>query len=295
MGVDLYVGGHASRVQGEPQNLGGKRMFTAAHPPQICAYSEPIEGTLDSGAYTDVIADRRLTYEAALDRQFAWEIRAAAKWGLPFQAEGFVSYDRLIDEKWVAGQRHKQRWSVKEGDGAVEETIAAARYLDSQRERITPRTLILSCQGVDAFQYQECMAEVLKLAKPHDWIGLGGWCILGMRKSWMPTFWQTMRAVLPQIASAGVRHVHIFGVLFLKALGGLLHLADACGLTVSTDSTAPVLACTWKNWKKAGARDPYWRNNVNWWKTTLTNLRQSEYYKAPPQLPAARQEALCFI
>lgn len=298
MDIDLYVGGHCGRVQGEPQDLGGKRMFTAAHKPERVVHREPIEGTVDSGAFTDVMEDRRLTLEAALDRQLAWEGSATDKWGVPFAADGFVSYDRLIDEKWIAGQRHKRRWSVKEGESAVAETIAAAQYLAGRREHLAPRRLILSCQGVDAYQYQECVAEVLKVASPNDWIGLGGWCILGMRKSWMPTFWQTLRLVLPMIAASGVRHIHIFGVMYEPALGGLLYLADQHTLadgsqqfTVSTDSTKPVLACTWKNWKKAGARERYWRDNVAWWKETLANLRQSkEHYKAPPNIPPARQE-----
>lgn len=300
MGIDLYVGGHASRVQGEAQDLGGKRMFTAAHPPQICAFTGLIEGDLDSGAFTDVMENKRLTYEAALDRQLAFERKATEKWGKPFQARRFVSYDRLIDEKWVAGKRIKERWDINEAESAVEETVAAAQYLDSRRDDLTPRGLILSCQGVDAFQYQECVTEVLKLARLDDCIGLGGWCILGKQQRWMPTFWQTLRLIVPMIARAGVRRLHIFGVLFQPALGGLLWLADqhklADGspqLTVSTDSTAPILACTWKNWKKAGARERYWRDNVAWWQRTLANLRTSDFYKAPPTIEPTRQE--CFL
>jgi hypothetical protein len=300
MGVDLYVGGHASRVQGEAQDLGGKRMFTAAHAPQTCAFTDTIEGDLDSGAYTDVMDNKRLTYEAALDRQLMFERKATEKWGVLFQARRLVSYDRLIDEKWVAGERRKERWTIKDGDKAVEETIAAATYLASRRADLSPRGLILSCQGVDAFQYQECMVEVLKLATPDDCIGLGGWCILGMRRSWMPTFWQTLRLILPMIAQTDVRRIHIFGVLYQPALGGLLWLADQYKMddgspqfTVSTDSTAPILACTWKNWKKAGARERYWRDNVAWWQNTLGNLRASEHYEEPPQLEPMRQE--CFL
>lgn len=274
-------------------------MFTAAHPPQICTYTEEIEGDVDSGAFTDVMGDRRLTFEAALDRQLAFERKASEKWGMPFQARRFVSYDRLIDEKWVAGERIKERWDVKDAESAVTETIAAAKYLAGKRSDLVPRGLTLSCQGVDGFQYQECMAEILKLATPDDCIGLGGWCILGMRKRWMPTFWQALRLVLPMIAASGVRRIHIFGVLYQPALGGLLWLADRYRVgdeyqfVVSTDSTAPVLACTWKDWKKAGARERYWKDNVRWWKDTLGNLRQSEHYKAPPVLAPARQE--CFL
>jgi hypothetical protein len=137
--VRLLVGGHASRVQGEPQDLAGDRMFTAAHPPQTVPFAVDarIDGTIDSGAFTDP-PHKRLTPDQALTRQLDWETRASAKWGLPFRASGLVSYDRLIDEKWIAGERHKQRWSVAEGDSAVAETVAAAQYLASQRA--APRT-----------------------------------------------------------------------------------------------------------------------------------------------------------
>ena len=289
--VRLFVGGHASRVQGEPQDLAGDRMFTAAHPPQTGPFAEDaqITGVIDSGTFTDP-PEKRLTSESALSRQLAWEVKASAMWGIPFQAMGLVSYDKLIDEKWVAGKRYKQRWPVREAESAVTETIAAAAYLSSQRKAIAPRTLILSCQGVDAFQYKECVAEVLKLAQPHDWIGLGGWCILGRERRWMPTFWQALRLILPMIARSGVRHIHIFGVLYLEALGGLSWLADRYELTVSTDSTGPILNCTWKDQKKSGARMPYWRDNVAWWVNTLANLRDTRYYKEPPRLAPARQE-----
>jgi hypothetical protein len=287
--VRLLVGGHASRVQNEAQDLAGYRMFTAAHPAQRVVFRDTLDGTLDSGAFTDP-PHKRLTPDRALDRQLAWETHASDKWGMPFRASGLVSYDRLIDEKWIAGKREKRRWSVAEGESAVGETVVAAQYLASQRATLTPRRLILSCQGVDAYQYQECVTEVLKVATPDDWIGLGGWCILGMRQTWMPTFWQAMRLILPQIAVTGVRHIHIFGVLFLPALGGLAWLADQHELTVSTDSTAPVLACTWANWKKAGVRERYWRDNVNYWVQTLANLRDTPFYKEPPVLQPVRQE-----
>ena len=98
--------------------------------------------------------------------------------------------------------------------------------------------------------------------------------------------------MLPHVAAAGVPHVHIFGVLYQHALGGLVWLCDQHGLTVSTDSTAPVLACSRRDLDKAGARAPYWRDNVNWWLESLAGLRDTPHYKAPPQLSPARQEAL---
>ncbi|HET8647334.1 MAG TPA: hypothetical protein VFO85_17690 [Vicinamibacteria bacterium] len=294
--VRLFVGGHTARVQGEPQNLGGDRMFTAAHRPNRVAGGHTVDvyGLLDSGAFTDP-PHKRLTPVAALDRQLTWERRASDLWGFAFQAAGLVSYDLLIDETWVAGERHKRRWDVRSADAAMGITVEAARYLAGERARLAPRTLILSCQGVDAYQYDDCAAEVLQVARPGDWIGLGGWCILGRQRRWMPTFWQTLRRVLPRIAQAGIGHVHIFGVLYQPALGGLTWLADQHGLTVSTDSTAPVLACTWRGeakLKKAGARHPYWRDNVRWWIETLANLRETPHYTEPPRIEAARQETL---
>lgn len=291
-GVRLFVGGHCGRVQGEPQDLGGERMFTAAHQPERVTHAAPVVGLLDSGAFTDP-PHKRLTPETALARQLAWEQLAGSKWGAPFQAHGLVSYDLLIDETWVAGERHKRRWSVAEAERAVRTTVEAAAYLASQRQHLAPRTLILSAQGVDALQYAECAAAVLQHAQPGDWFGLGGWCILGRQKRLLPVFWQTLNLTLPMVALAGLMHVHIFGVLYLPALGGLLWLADHYGLSVSTDSTAPVLACTWKDWKKAGVRKRYWRDNVAWWQQTLANLRQSDYYRKPPEIAPARQE--CFL
>lgn len=287
--VRLFVGGHCGSVQGEKQDLGGDRMFTAAHRAETKRFSTPITGLLDSGAFTDK-PEKRLTPEGALNRQLDWEQDASRKWDMDFRAYRLVSYDLLIDEKWVAGKKHKQRWTVKEAEQAVETTIGAARYLASQREQLAPRKLVLSCQGVDAIQYEECAIEVLKVAQPEDWFGLGGWCILGRQKRWMPTFWQALRRILPRIAQTGIKNVHIFGVLYQPALGGLVWLADQYGLSVSTDGTSPILACTWKDKKKSGARRPYWRDNVAWWLDTLANLRSSEHYRNPPSLAPARQE-----
>lgn len=288
--VRLFVGGHASRVQGERQDLLGDRMFSAAHYPQCAILSaDGLTGMLDSGAFTDS-PEQRLTPQGALTRQLAWEQRASTRWGFPFQAAGFVSYDRLIDETWVAGEKHKRRWTVQAAESAVRETVEAAHYLAGQRIHLAPRRLILACQGVDGGQYDECTTEVLKVAQLQDWIGLGGWCILGRQKRWIPTFWQALRLVLPRIARAGVTHVHIFGVLYEPALGGLAWLADQIGLTVSTDNAGPILNCTWADKKKSGARFPYWRDNVNYWIQTLANLRTSIYYREPPRSAVARQE-----
>lgn len=295
MGVTLFVGGQPGTIQGERESLEGNRMFTAVRSPQNAAFDNVanVHALLDSGAFSDSPKDR-LTPEGALNRQLTFEDKASNKWGGDWKAQAFVSYDLLVDEVWVSGKRHKRRWSISEADIAVNKTVEAAKYLVSQRQRLSPRRLILSAQGVDAIQYRECMQEILAVAGPNDIIGLGGWCILGRFKSWLPEFWRTLRITLPLIAQNGNKDIHIFGVLYQPALGGLLWLADYYGLRVSTDSSAPIksAACTTAaKRKKAGVRcaSGYWRDNVDWWVNSLDALHHTGYYQEPPKLQLARQ------
>lgn len=288
--VRLFVGGHAGSIKGEPEDLTGDRCFSAAYRAYPSRFPDVsrLVGLLDSGAFTDP-PTARLTAEQALARQLRFEERASEKWGRPWQARYLVSYDLLIDETWVAGKKHKRRWSVRDADRAVAVTIESAAYLARQRDALSPRTLVLAAQGVDPLQYAECAAEVLKLASPGDWLGLGGWCIIGKQTGWLPSFWTTLHLVLPQVAARGLSHVHLFGVLYKKALGGLLWLADHYGLTISTDSAAPILACTYPDPKKAGCLAPYWRDNVKLWTASLAELRASQWYRQPPRERPSRQ------
>jgi len=281
--VRLFVGGQAGTVQGEREDLVGDRCFSPCHPPQSARFADvgAVVALLDSGAFTDA-PTRRLTPAQALDRQLRWEARASRAWGAPWQAHALVSYDRLIDETWTEGARVKRRWSVAAAEAAVRETVAAAAYLVGQRDRLGPRRLVLACQGVTPAQYTACAEAVLAHAGTGDWLGLGGWCILGRHTSLLPSFWATLHGVLPLAARAGVGHVHVFGVMWQRALGGLVYLADQAGLTVSTDSSAPILACTYPNPRKAGVRHPYWRENVARLKRELAALRESSWYRPPP-------------
>lgn len=259
-------------------------MFTAVHPPPPYTDTTGLRYLLDSGAFSESPGTQP-SLEGALNRQLAWEAHAADVWGVPVIADGLVSRDTLIDEVWVDGPagmvRHKRRWSAQDAERAVQETVNAAAHLASRRRELEPRRLILSCQGVDAGQYSECVAEVCQLAEPQDWIGLGGWCIVGRWQSWLPEFQRTIARSLPVIANAGVGHVHLFGVLWEPAVASLLWQADQYGVTVSVDSTAPVLAATRGNARKAGMRAATWRGNVGWWRAHLANLRSSRYYREP--------------
>lgn len=292
MGVTLYVGADAQNMQRRRFNLTGPRCFSRAYGPGSRFTPEEaaeVRGIMDSGAFSDVRTGSRLSVEDALEGQLDWERRAERWWKYPWQAEAFASYDLLIDEKLVNGERRKERWTVKEADRAVRETVDAAAYLVSQRERLMPRKLLLGVQGVDDRQYQECAAGVLAHASPDDWVGLGGWCILGKERSWLPTFWAAMRLTLPMIADAGIKRVHIFGVCWMPPLGGLLWLADRLGLEVSTDSKAPATNALWANKARAGAYKETWEENVAHVRGMLANLRQSEHYREPPAPRLGRQ------
>jgi hypothetical protein len=282
-GCRLFVGGQHAEMYGE-------RCFSAAHPPHNWrpVVTSAIAALLDSGAFTDP-PTARLTPAQALHRQLTWERKASDRWGQDWQASYLSSYDLLIDETWVNGRRSKRRWSVRDADWAVRETVDAAAFIATERDRLQPRTLVLGVQGVDAIQYTECVCEVLRVAQPGDTIGLGGWCILGRFTSWLPEYWTTMRAILPLIAHAGISHVHLYGVLYQPAVGGLVWLADQYGISVSNDSAAPVLAATRGDPKKAGMRAADWRSNVAWWQTAMRDIRNSQYYREPPCPQAARQ------
>lgn len=282
-GIRLYVGADASHVQRRRCHLTGYRCFSGAYgpvsrfPPELVP---EVAGLMDSGAFSEP-PDARLDPEGSLDRHLRWEANATRLWGAPWRAEALVSYDLLIDEKWTGRERRKERWSVAEADRAVRVTVEAAAWLSSHRPQLAPRRLVLACQGVDGSQYEDCVRGVLAHALPCDWIGLGGWCILGTHRTWIPTFWDTCHRVLPLVASAGVMHVHIFGVMFRPVLGGLLWLCDQNGLTLSTDSSGPILQPTWKNIRRAGTLADTWEQNVILWREALRTLRQSHHYREP--------------
>jgi len=234
----------------------------------------------DSGAFSDVSTGCRVTAEESLTRQ----LHTLSL--LPqFSQVDIVSYDLLIDEKHVNGAKIKNRWSVEEGIVAVRETVEASRYLDSQRDRLNGYGIIQSCQGVDAEQYLECVEEVLQYCKPEDCLGLGGWCILGMQKRWLPTFHQVVEKVIPVVAEAGIKRVHIFGVTWYKASRGyppplplLLYYCDLYGIKLSTDGRSPISNALWKNYRQAGATFPNWRHNLAWVKTEMACLKDSPHY-----------------
>jgi hypothetical protein len=70
-------------------------------------------------------------------------------------------------------------------------------------------------------------------------------------------------------------------------------LADHHGLTVSTDSSVPLLATTRRDTRKAGLRAPTCRGNVAWWRRAVASLRASPHYREPRR-PARQLELRLF-
>jgi hypothetical protein len=234
----------------------------------------------DSGAFSDGPA-YRLTFEAALQRQ----IRHAERYGYAAQITHRASYDLLIDEVWTDGNRNKRRWSETAAIEAVDTTVAAGRYIVGHRNDLG---LILSAQGVTAQQYLECVKRVVPmLDNSRDMLGLGGWCIIGKLPAVMlPVFKETVRIVIPWIASQGVQRVHIWGVLYAPALAYLLWYCDQHNIAVSTDSSGPSTRPAFGSWGYADWTD---LNYMDKWKDFPNRLESGNQWDMIAELSDALQ------
>lgn len=295
-GVTLYVGASNGRAGNELDTLTGHRCFTAIYPPRRQynrQQAHDASALLDSGAFSDK-PENRLTFADALKRQLKWEASARRLWDAPnWTLEAVASYDYLlIDEVWQDGARRKQRWTRTGAWAAADVSACAAAYLNKQRRKLQPRKLAFGCQGTDAAQYAWCAEAILNESHEEDVFAFGGRCILGRHKTLIPEHYETLLEVIPMVASAGLKHVHIFGVLYERAIAPMAWLCNQYGLQLSTDSVAPITATTRKDLKRSGARAPYWRDNVAWWQTHLANIHRSQWYTDPLSLLKPKQMRL---
>lgn len=195
---------------------------------------------IDSAAFSDNIKNR-LSLENALDRQVLHSIN----FSYVHKVTHIASYDLLIDEKWNNNIRIKERWTVEEAEEAIKHTVKAAQYLVTQRAYLNKVYskqvgLVLSLQGVEVNQYLNCAESILPLVEENDIVGLGGWCITGLRRNEiLPSFKEIMSVLIPVLASRHVKQVHIWGVVFPQALAYLLNLCLLHDIKLSTDSTSP--------------------------------------------------------
>ena len=257
----------------------------------------------DSGAFPELRINRRITPRQSLARQ----LKQLSKLKKQPAKIWLVSYDRLIKKKLINSSGCKTNcwnsdyyfntWDSNMASLAVDQTVEATEYLHSQRKSLQDYTLVQSCQGIDAQQYQLCVEKVLQFCLPGDVLGLGGWCFLGKQKHWLPSFWETINRVVPIIANAGITKIHIFGCTWWKKLqgfshtplGSLLWLCDQHGISLSCDGRSPISNALWKQesgncTKRAGALHPYWRVNLALVRTMLATLRDRPEYQAPPKI-----------
>jgi hypothetical protein len=194
----------------------------------------------DSGAFQDVDSAKRLTFEDALDRQLQYEQRVG------YLSEYLVSYDRLVDEQLIEGTKVKERWGYDAAEEAVTETIDAAKYLASWREQLSPRKLLLSCQGVTIEQYVRCAKQIIAIMDRRDCFGFGGFCIIGQRRFSMTPdgctfpeqFLQIFEQVSGLLARARITRAHIFGVSYMPALVRAAPIAERHGIELSIDTSS---------------------------------------------------------
>lgn len=291
--IDLYCGVNEQDWNGQPVRPGplaciapvyGKSERTKRENRITVPSSSRI--IQDSGAFSDSLK-LRLSFDMAL----LPAERHAERYGYADQIELQASYDLLIDEKWQGGTRHKERWSETDAEAAVTTTVEAARYIDQHRNGIS---LIQSAQGVSAAQYLDCTRRLMPYLREGDVLGLGGWCIIGKHpRVMLPVFRQTIQKVIPYAASQGVKRIHIWGVVYYKALGELLWLCDQHGIALSTDSAGPQLRPCFGEWGYAEWRnnryvrlDPKYRGveralHVEWTRQWLANFRETKHYHAP--------------
>lgn len=253
----------------------------------IPVYTSVIE---DSGAFCDG-PGQRLPFPVALDRQ----LEHSQKYGYDGQVTHRASYDLLIDEMWTNGNRFKRRWSESDAWDAVRETVDAAAYMAKAYDG--PR--ILSAQGVTPNQYLECSLRVLEYLNPAtDIFGLGGWCISGKMPAIMrEPFDETMALAIPLLARAGIKRVHIWGVMDADFLGPLLWLCDQHNLKLSTDSSGPQVRPARGVWGYKGWSNPSYKRpdesvrglhralHVIETRQWLRGFRQTEFYKPPVLQP----------
>lgn len=199
---------------------------------KIKSISKNCKVLLDSGAFQDVDSNKRLSYYDALKRQLDFEKDVG------FISYRIVSYDQLVDEQLVNGEKIKKRVSCDESPKYVTETINAAKYLSSLRNFLYPRQLVLSCQGTNYDQYIKCLNEILKNADKNDCIGMGGFCIIGRKKSLVPEFLKIQQTSFEIIRDFGIKDVHLFGVTSIPILEKWSEIGKEFDLNLSVDSSS---------------------------------------------------------
>lgn len=240
--MKYYVSKCHNNLNGKPYHPELETKYLCVNPkyPIQLQQKKGLKVIIDSGAFQDVKNQHRLSFEKALDRQLLFE-----KGCLGINAEAIVSYDRLVDEQFSQTEGQiKKRVSAKIAQDYVDETIEAARFLTTQRERLGRRKLILSCQGVSESQYLRCINEVTEITEPGDIIGLGGFCIISQSREVEHQYYAIIKNAFPAFREMGINRVHIFGLGLFRTLIQTDIYARMNEIDVSYDTSSPELNAT---------------------------------------------------
>lgn len=240
----------------EPDRWVGRCMVNPAYARRCRLVLPEAETVIDSQAFQQAAA--RAKYERAVrlkkkklpPKPLEAAAAAAAQhqyWkSLGIRPAAVVHFDDVVgvDEEMVDGKLVKRRGTRESAALAVENTVQGAFVFSAYRaarraegEWMPP--IAWACQGVDPEQYEGCLRRLLPLVEFGDWVAMGGFCIIGRLRRYVPVFLETCRRVFPLIASAGVRRVHVLGVALVSALRDAAVLAAEHGLELSTDCSGP--------------------------------------------------------
>lgn len=225
------------------ERLTGQAMLNPLYP--IRSFSPSAHAVCDSGAFQDLGKRDRLSPAAALDRQLQYEERM--RWHMDdhsFHFESVMIYDQMagVDEAIVNGRKRKIRGNEHTAERAIHDTLESAAYYASRRGSIAGAIGFVG-QGVSADQYvDQCVIPMAELMRPGDWFAFGGMCIMGMRRSLLPVFYETFPRVLQALIPKGIRRFHLLGVCVPEAVTYAARIAAGAFVYLSTDSSAPELA-----------------------------------------------------
>ena len=222
----------------EPERVNGRVMVNPHYPVVTLPGTRRV---WDSGAFQERDMLNRLEPYQAFQRQIsADEICMFRSGDYINPAEAIVTYDMLVgvDEALINGKRVKQRGSEETAKQAVYETLRSAQYYARQRHRIDERTAIaFAAQGATLKQYCDCVAEILPMMKPNDWLAFGGFCIIGKQPSLKKLFVQTFESVLLMMKKAGIKRGHVLGVTVADMVDFAAKMGRAHGIVISNDSS----------------------------------------------------------
>lgn len=239
--MDFYPSKNNDRLNGDPfapETVNGRAMVNPLYPVTLAPGTD---ADVDSAAFQECAPWERHTPWYAMERQrrFAGRIAATS----PGTRFTFFTYDRLtgvdeaIDEQ---GRRVKRRGTRETAAEAVRETLVSARHYHARRDRL-PGGIAYACQGIDPAQYAECAEQLIPLIDPArgDLFAFGGFCIVGLKPALKPVLYETLAAVLPRLARAGIPRAHILGVTVADAIAEAARIARPYGVRLSTDSSGP--------------------------------------------------------